>query len=59
MPGNRKRSQNKETPNIQPIQIIIEDTELSRMRNELHNKLEEFVLDNILMSIQFFENFER
>lgn len=32
---------------------------LDRMRYQLHNDSDAFLLNNILLSVQFFENFER
>lgn len=36
-----------------------ETEELNRIRSTLHGDLETFLLDNILMSVQFFENWDR
>ncbi|XP_021181348.3 uncharacterized protein LOC110369988 [Helicoverpa armigera] len=36
-----------------------DDEALNRMRYQLHNDSEAFLLNNILLSVQFFENYER
>lgn len=36
-----------------------DDEALDRMRYQLHNDSDAFLLNNILLSVQFFENYER
>ena len=40
-------------------EVDLDTEELNRIRDALHNNMEMFLLDYILMSVQFFENYER
>jgi hypothetical protein len=53
----RKPEQESQPPPSQPV--AREDHGLQRMRRTLNQDLEKFLLNNILLSVQFFENFER
>jgi len=45
---------------IQPSQAVApEDPGLQKIRKTLDEELEKFLLNNILLSVQFFEDFER
>lgn len=56
------------TPPITPVSIpsaaptnlrSFDDEAIERMRYQLQNDCDAFLLNNILLSVQFFENFER
>lgn len=49
----------QETPKVTPTKVGDEDTGLEKIRKTLNQELENFLLNNILLSVQFFENFER
>jgi hypothetical protein len=44
---------------VQPRNVDPEDPALNRIRTTLSQDLETFLLNNILLSVQFFDNFER
>lgn len=52
-------NQNNDDNSDQKSEVDAETEELNRIRNALRYNLESFLLDNILMSVQFFENWER
>lgn len=54
--GNKPR----ESAMIRPNQTSkFDNVVVNRLRDDLNNEPELFILNNILISIQFFENFER
>lgn len=58
---NKDNNTGNEGDDIQDYktEVDLDTEELNRIRDALHNNLEIFLLDYILMSVQFFENFER
>jgi hypothetical protein len=42
-----------------PPQVKAEDSGLERIRKTLNEDLETFLLNNVLLCVQFFEDFER
>jgi hypothetical protein len=49
----------EQAPSVQPKNIDPEEAVLNRIRTTLSQDLETFLLNNILLSVQFFDNFER
>jgi hypothetical protein len=54
-----KRDPDKKRQTAQSQQVEPEDPGLQKIRKTLEEDLEKFLLNNILLSVQFFENFER
>jgi hypothetical protein len=54
-----KPQKKEQQPAVRPKNIDPEDAVLNRIRTTLSEDLETFLLNNILLSVQFFENFER
>ena len=55
--SKRKPEQQSQTTSSQPVKP--EDPGLEKIKRTLEQDLEKFLLNNILLSVQFFENFER
>ena len=54
------RHRPEQKPSTEPVKPVEpEDPGLRKIRTTLDNDLEKFVLNNVLLSVQFFENFER
>jgi hypothetical protein len=57
---SRTRKDTAEIKQVVPQdKVDNEDHGLERLRKTLNQDLETFLLNNILLSVQFFENFER
>jgi hypothetical protein len=54
-----KPQRKPEQASVQQKNIDPEDAVLNRIRTTLSQDLETFLLNNILLSVQFFDNFER
>jgi hypothetical protein len=54
-----KPQKRTEQASVQPRSVDPEDAVLNRIRTTLSQDLETFLLNNILLSVQFFDNFER
>jgi hypothetical protein len=54
-----KPQKKAEHVSVQPTHIDPEEAVLNRIRTTLSQDLETFLLNNILLSVQFFDNFER
>jgi len=54
-----KRQAVQESKTEQPRPVEREDPGLQRIRRTFDQDLEKFLLNNILLSVQFFEDFDR
>jgi hypothetical protein len=48
-----------QSESVKPKSIDPEEAVINRIRKTLSQDLETFLLNNILLSVQFFDNFER
>jgi hypothetical protein len=48
-----------QSESVKPKIVDHEEAAINRIRKTLSQDLETFLLNNILLSVQFFENFER
>jgi hypothetical protein len=56
---SRHKKPDQEVETEQPQRVETEDPGLRKIRIALHQDMDKFLLNNILLSVQFFENFER
>ena len=56
---SKPKGKDHEVLPVQSRQVDLEEAALTRIRKSLNEDLDTFLLNNILLSVQFFENFER